>query len=146
MAWTRFVTAVVLVLAGALVGGRALLAQAAPKVAAQIIPPDQEDEFLKGTVSLKTEGLVKPKVKRQKDPKYTPAAMKLGVQGIVTLEAIIGTDGKVEKVRVKTALYPELDQEAVETVKRWEFEPARLYLEPVRVMVEIQMEFRLGVE
>jgi periplasmic protein TonB len=104
----------------------------------------QEDDFLKGTVSLKAEGLVKPKVKRQTGPKYTQAAMKLGVQGVVTLQAIIGTDGKVEKVRVKTALYPELDQEAIETVKRWEFEPARLYLEPVRVMVEIEMEFRLG--
>jgi TonB family protein len=144
MAWTRFVTAGVLVLAAALSGGSALVAQVQPTVAAQNIPPDQEDEFLKGTVSLKAEGVVKPKVKRQKDPKYTPAAMKLGLQGVVTLQAIIGTDGKVEKVRVKESLHPELDREAIETVKAWEFEPARLYLETVRVMVEIQMEFRLG--
>ena len=118
-------------------------AQGQQTVAAQIIQPDQEDEFLKGTVSTKAPGIMLPKVKKQTDPKYTKAAMDLGVQGDVTLQAIVGVDGKVEKVRVKEGVHPELDRQAIEALKAWQFEPARLYLEPVRAMVEVQMSFLL---
>src|SRR5688572_24488531 len=77
--------------------GRAVMAQAGQKVTAQIIPADQEDEFTKCAVSFKTPGVVAPKAKRTIDPKYTVDALRAKVQGDVTLEVIVGVDGKVEK-------------------------------------------------
>ena len=123
--------------------GRALTAQAAPKVAAQIIPPDQEDEFVKGAILPKAPGLVPPKVKRQIDPKYTAAAMRAKVAGDVKLQAIVGIDGRIEKARVKESLDPELDAEALKTLDRWEFEPGKMNGVPVRVLVDVLMTFRI---
>jgi TonB family protein len=144
MTRTRNVALLTVGMALALGASHIVTAQGQQAVAAQIIQPDQEDEFLKGTVPLKTVGLKEPKIKKQTGPKYTPEAMKLGIQGSVILEAVIGVDGRVEKVRVKEKLHPELDREAIDTLKAWQFEPARLYLEPVRVMVEVHMAFQLG--
>ena len=91
MTRTRNVTLLSVGMALALGASHSVMAQGQQTVAAQIIQPDQEDEFLKGTV-----------------------------------------------------LHPELDREAIDTLKAWQFEPARLYLEPVRVVVEVHMAFQLG--
>ena len=123
--------------------GPALVAQAAPQVAAQIIPPDQEDDFVKGAVNSKAPGLVAPKVTRQIDPKYTVSAMRTKVSGDVKLQAIIGVDGQIEKARVTESLHPELDAEALKTMDQWKFEPGKLNGVPVRVLVEVMMTFRM---
>ena len=123
--------------------GRAVVAQAGQKVTAQIIPADQEDEFTKGAISFKTPGVVAPKPVRQLDPKYTVDALRAKVQGDVTLEVIVGVDGKVEKSRVKEALHPDLDREALRTVDQWEFEAGRVNGQPARVLIEVLMTFRV---
>ena len=123
--------------------GRTVVAQAGQQVSAQIIPPDQEDEFIKGSVSFKTPGLVQPRVTRQTHPKYPPAALRAKLQGEVKLEAIIGVDGRVEKSRAKEPLDPDLDAEALKTLDTWEFEPGRLNDVPVRVLVEVVMAFQV---
>ena len=141
--WIRIAAAGLVAFGFAGLAGRAVVAQTGQKVAAQIIPADQEDEFLKGAVSSKTPGVVAPKPLRQIDPKYTVAAMRAKVQGDVTLEVIVGIDGKVEKARVKEALHPDLDREALRTVDRWEFEAGRVNGQPARVLVEVLMTFRV---
>src|SRR5687767_6200182 len=106
--------------------GRAVMAQAGQKVTAQIIPADQEDEFMKGAVSGKAPGVVAPTLIRQVDPKYTVFALRAKIEGEVKLEAIVGVDGKIEKSRVKESLHPDLDAESLRTLDQWQFRPGRV--------------------
>ena len=45
-------------------------------------------------------GIVTPRLMRQVAPKYTAEAMRLGIGGVITLEAVILTNGTVGSVRV----------------------------------------------
>jgi protein TonB len=71
-------------------------------------------------------GVTWPTVLRQPKPNYTPEAMRLKLQGEVTLEAEILADGTVGNVRVKKSLdrVHGLDQEAIRVAKLWLFKPA----------------------
>jgi protein TonB len=67
------------------------------------------------------------------------------VEGVVLIEAIVGTDGRIEpgsvKVRESVAL---LDTAAADAVGRWRFRPGRDRLgAPVRVILEIPVRFVL---
>ena len=143
------IAAVVVLGAGvALVGARTAMAQTLkaqerPKVAAQIIQPDQEDEFTKGALPQKTVGLVAPILRHQTNPKYTPVALRAKIEGDVKLQAVIGVDGRVEKARVKEGLHPELDLEALNALDQWQFEPGRIDGQPARVLIEVVMAFRV---
>src|ERR1700692_4214836 len=68
-------------------------------------------------------GDIKPPVKlRGAAPRYPPAAKQSGIQGVVILEATIGTDGKVKDVKVvRSSKF--LDEAAVAAVRTWEYKP-----------------------
>jgi TonB family protein len=78
-------------------------------------------------------------------PQYTPAAMDAKIQGEVLLEAVVLTDGTVGDVRVLQSLDPTygLDQQAVDALRRWTFQPATRDGELVRVAVQVEMRFTL---
>jgi TonB family protein len=78
-------------------------------------------------------------------PQYTPAAMDAKIQGEVLLEAVVLTDGTVGDVSVLQSLDPDygLDQQAVDAMRRWTFQPGTRNGEPVRVAVQVQMTFTL---
>jgi protein TonB len=59
------------------------------------------------------------------EPESTPAAKRAGVTGIVILEVVIDTDGKVAAARVLKPLPFGLDEKALEAVRKWRFEPAK---------------------
>lgn len=90
-------------------------------------------------------GVVNPTVLRQVDPKYTPDAMRAKIQGIVELEAVVGTNGVISDVRVIKSLDRAfgLDEQAMEIAKQWLFRPATFQGKPVPIVIVIQMEFRL---
>jgi TonB family protein len=78
-------------------------------------------------------------------PYYTPAAMQARVEGSVLLEAVVLTDGTVGDVSVVQsldAMYG-LDQQAVDAMKHWTFQPGTRDGEPVRVAVQVEMKFTL---
>jgi TonB family protein len=88
-------------------------------------------------------GIVSPKVVKHPHPSYTPEAMRAGLEGEVFMEAVVLTDGTVGEVRVTRPLDPRLDDQAVRTLKQWEFEPGRRDGVAVPVVVEIQMTFSM---
>ncbi len=90
-------------------------------------------------------GAENPVLIRQVDPKYTPEAMRAKIQGIVELEAVVGTNGQITDVRVHKSLDRGfgLDEEAMRVARQWLFRPARYQGKPVSMVVIIQMEFRL---
>jgi protein TonB len=55
---------------------------------------------------------------------YTDEAMKVKVQGVVELVAVISPDGRVTEVHVAKGLGLGLDEKAIETVRKWRLKPA----------------------
>jgi protein TonB len=79
---------------------------------------------------------------RNVHPVYPAIAQAARVQGIVIVEAIIGTDGKVRDTKVLRSI-PLLDQAAVEAVRQWEYTPSRLNGVPVPVIMTVTVNFTL---
>ena len=75
-------------------------------------------------------------------PSYPEAAREKKVQGLVQLEALVGTDGSVLDTRIQKSI-PELDQAAIDCVRQWRFKPAQLKGAPVEAWVVIPIRFTL---
>lgn len=58
-------------------------------------------------------------------PTYADDARKAKVQGSVTLQVLVGTDGRAQNIRIIQGIGFGLDERAVETVRGWKFIPAR---------------------
>ena len=96
------------------------------------------------TAPVRTGGAVTPPVRiAGADPDYTAEALAQQVQGVVVLEAIIESDGRVSSTRVLKGLPGGLDDAARDAVARWKFEPAMLDGEPVRSIYTLTINFRL---
>jgi len=75
-------------------------------------------------------------------PVYPPEAKQARVQGIVELQATIGTDGHVIDLKVVRG-HPLLVQAALDAVKQWVYRPTLLNGQPVEVVTTIQVNFTL---
>jgi periplasmic protein TonB len=76
-------------------------------------------------------------------PVYPPAAQAAGVQGIVILEAIIDTSGRVSEAKVIRSV-DLLDMAALDAVRQWEFEPTLLNGQPVAIIMSVTINFALN--
>jgi periplasmic protein TonB len=77
-------------------------------------------------------------------PIYTDEARHVKVQGTVTLQVLVGADGKAAEIRVLRGVGYGLEERAVETVRGWKFKPARDAAQrPVAAWVTIEAVFRL---
>jgi TonB family protein len=96
-----------------LTNARALFGLLTSRVAATSQAAD--DEFTRGTYTEFTPDLVKPRVVRQPEPKYTSDAMKAKIQGDVLIDAVVGIDGTVIRARITRSLDAQfgLDDEAL---------------------------------
>ncbi|NNE58322.1 MAG: energy transducer TonB [Hellea sp.] len=84
-----------------------------------------------------------PKAISKPKPSYTEIARKARVQGVVIVQAIIDKNGNVTSVKVLKGLPMGLDENAVNTVKQWKFEPATLNGKPVEVYYNLTVNFTL---
>jgi len=81
-----------------------------------------------------------PEVTKQVKPDFPEIARKAGIEGRVTVNALVGKDGKVEKVGEVTG--PEVFHEAAKAAAlQWEFTPAIQNDRPVKVWVAIPFNF-----
>ena len=77
-------------------------------------------------------------------PAYPSTPRRLGIQGTTMLRVHVLADGRIGDVRVEhSAGHPDLDQAAMEAVRRWRFEPARRGADAVAMWVLLPVEFRL---
>jgi TonB family protein len=76
------------------------------------------------------------------NPIYPADAMAAKVQGVVMLDATVGTDGSVTGLRLVQSV-PLLDQAAMDAVNVWRFEPALLNGVPVEVEMTVTINFTL---
>jgi TonB family protein len=92
---------------------------------------------------LRISGVVmQAKVIHADPPKYPEEARKKNIQGVVTLDVVIGKNGAVESARV-TDGPKELARAAVNAVKHWRYEPTLLNGKPVGVETQVQLGFKL---
>ena len=103
------------------------------------------DDFYQDTHPLQDPKVVRPSVIRSVQPKYTSEAMRDKLQGTVEVEAVVGTDGRVMRARLKNSIDSKfgLDDNALEAAKSWVFEPATLNGQPVPVAIQLTLEFRI---
>jgi periplasmic protein TonB len=88
-------------------------------------------------------GVSAPRVLYSPDPQYSEEARKAKFQGTVILWAVIGPDGRPKELRIARALGLGLDEQALEAVKTWRFDPAKKDGRPVAVQINIEVNFRL---
>jgi TonB family protein len=97
-----------------------------------------------GVTTFRVGGDVKPpKPIHTPDPKYDEVASKSEIQGTVVLWCIVDENGNPMDVRVVRPIGAGLDDRAVEAVQSWRFSPATKDGSPVKVQINVEVNFRL---
>ena len=92
---------------------------------------------------LKVSELIRPPIRVVNvNPVYPEDAKAAGIQGIVLLEIVIGTEGTVIETTVTQSI-PELDQAAIDAVRQWQYQPTLLNGQPVEVELTATINFTL---
>jgi len=100
------------------------LAQDAPKVAGTDVPPPKRTKLVL--------------------PEYPAEAQEKGLHGIVILEVLIDTHGKVAEAKVIRSI-PPFDESALAAVRHWEYEVTKVGGSPVSVLLTVPITFALRV-
>lgn len=88
-----------------------------------------------------TGGNIRPPRKlRDVRPVYPPH-LQGRVQGIVVLNARIGTDGFLQEVKVLESANADLAHAAVEAVRQWQFDATLLNCVPIEVAIKVTVNF-----
>jgi protein TonB len=116
-----------------------LLAPEAPRAA-----PAPEPAAPGAPPRYKVGGLVKmARLIRRVDPLYPPLARQARISGVVELEGVIGIDGRLRELTVKSG-HPLLVRAAIDAVRQWLYEPTTLNGESVEVVAPITVSFHLN--
>jgi protein TonB len=85
-----------------------------------------------------------PEVLHRVQPRYSGAAARARAEGVVRLEAEIWPDGRTQNIRiVQSAGHTDLDRNAVEALRQWNFVPGRKDGVAVKVRARIDFPFSL---
>jgi protein TonB len=78
-------------------------------------------------------------------PAYPPEAKAKGIEGKVVLDAVIGKDGIIQRLSVRSgdAL---LAESALQTVRHWVYRPTTVNGVPVEVETQIEVNFSADAE
>jgi len=80
---------------------------------------------------------------RKVDPKYPPSLMSERVEGEVVLYAVIRRDGAVDSIQLVHGIDEQLDENAMQALSQWKFQPARRQGSPVELEAIVHIPFRL---
>jgi TonB family protein len=75
------------------------------------------------------------------NPRYPESMRTTGTGGVVTLDALIGTDGNIQQVRAVSSPHPDLEAAAIEAVRQWQFTPTLLNCVPTEVPMKVTLRF-----
>jgi len=87
--------------------------------------------------------IVKPERVRYVEPKYPAILRKMGIEGLVVLEAIILKTGDVVDIHVIRSLHEACDQEAIDAVRQWKYTPGLLNDSPVNIRMHLTVQFAM---
>jgi serine/threonine-protein kinase len=89
------------------------------------------------------EAVPSPPLLRQVPPQYPAELRSARIQGTVTVEAVIGPDGRVTDARVLKGVHQQLDEAAVAAVRQYEFQPSTINGQRVTVIHSVTVPFIL---
>jgi protein TonB len=80
----------------------------------------------------------------QPTPRYPPVMQAAGIAGKVTIQFIVGTDGKVEpgSIKILSSTNKAFEEPARETIAKSVFRPAKYRGQPVRQLVQQVINFQ----
>ena len=79
------------------------------------------------------------------NPVYPPDCKAESIEGTVALRATIGRDGSVVNLeQINELVDARLIQAAMDAVKQWRYQPTLLNGQPVEVITDIEVNFKLG--
>jgi len=107
---------------------------------ARIVEPGDLEEIVFSAKDADVRAVISAKPK----PSYTREARRNGVQGFVTLKALLSARGKVARVRVVKGLPAGLTENAIRAACRIEFKPAMKNGQAVSQWVIAEYVFRLA--
>ncbi len=110
---------------------------------ASLTPPASAARADKANVQV-APGVIAGHRLRGTEPMYPSGAKALGVKGTVVLKALIGTDGRIQQVRVVSSPHSLLTIAAIEAVGRWVYQPYLLSGLPVNVLTTVNVVFGLS--
>jgi len=77
------------------------------------------------------------------EAQYTPEATKAKITGVCLVALMVDRQGLPQNLRVVKSLDPGLDKNAISSVSRYRFKPAMRDGEPVSVLINIEVIYRL---
>jgi TonB family protein len=99
--------------------------------------------FAELTAGRKEGELLAPVATETSDPGYPLELIRANVHGMVTLYAVIHSDGKVGDIRVLNSPDDRLDSYAAKALARWKFVPAERAGKPVALEAVVKIPFRV---
>lgn len=84
-----------------------------------------------------------PRLLHRVEPDYPALARQAHIEGTVVLEALLGRDGRVQQITVKSG-HPTLIPAATNAVAQWVYEPTYLNDQPVPVILQVTVNFHLN--
>jgi TonB family protein len=103
----------------------------------------QSDEPIYELHNAHENGIDAPKPIYTPEPEYTDKARRKKISGTVLLSFVVAKDGTVRDPAVTKSLESSLDKQAVDTVKKWKFEPAMKDGQPVAARIQAEMSFHI---
>jgi len=83
-----------------------------------------------------------PRLLRRVEPLFPEIAKLARIQGEVRIDAIIDARGQVVEMKILSG-HPVLATAALQAVRQWVYEPTFLNEQPIPVVLEVTVEFRL---
>jgi TonB family protein len=78
------------------------------------------------------------------EPSYNDEARRAHIQGPVTLDVVIRSNGAIEVIKVLTSLGYGLDEEAIAVLAKWKCTPGTVNGQPVNIRLKIVVNFHLN--
>jgi TonB family protein len=88
-------------------------------------------------------GTTAPVPLKKEEPQYTEEARAAKLQGTSVVQVVIGVDGRAHDGRILREVGLGLDENALEAISQWEFQPGTKDGQPVPVLATIEVNFRL---
>lgn len=85
----------------------------------------------------------KPEITHFERPVYSEFAREAGLEGMVVVDVLVGTDGRVKAARLSRTVHPVLDAASLTAAQRCRFTPGKQRNIPVEVWVSLPYNFTL---
>ena len=105
----------------------------------------QHRQYMPADASIKivSEGMTPPKVLNSIDPSSNEYAQKYGIAGMELLRTVVDATGVPRQMAIARPIGFGLDEKAVDAVKNSHFRPATLNGQPVPVVIDLVVTFRI---